>query len=131
MGINVLQAHPVDLANVPLENLAANKQASEKDKVAEASRAFEALLLRQILQESQKPVFPSKVIGSSTVDGIYKDMVINQLAESISKSGSFGLAQGLAAQLQDQTHSKQPAPAAPSATPARRLPHYLKSPKHE
>ena len=120
----------LDLENVPLESLAANTQASEQDKIAAASRAFEAVLLRQILQESQKPVFASKLIGNSTADGIYRDMVVNQLAESISKSGSLGLAQSFAAQLtssQTTDHGPQPAASAPkTATAAHPAP-----PNHE
>jgi Rod binding domain-containing protein len=96
MDINPLQSRHIDLSNVPLENLASSTQVDQKDKIAEVSRAFEAVLLRQILQESQKPSFKSKLSGDSATDGIYHDMVVNQLAESISKSGSFGLAKQLA-----------------------------------
>jgi Rod binding domain-containing protein len=103
-----------------LENLASSTQVDQKDKIAEVSRAFEAVLLRQILQESQKPSFKSKLSGDSATDGIYHDMVVNQLAESISKSGSFGLAKHLAGQLQRQAGAaKSHTPSAlaqPSAT---------------
>jgi Rod binding domain-containing protein len=86
-----------------LERLATSTQIDQKDKIAEVSRAFEAVLLRQILQESQKPSFKSKLSGNSATDAIYHDMVANQLAESISKSGSFGLAKHFAGQLQRQS----------------------------
>jgi len=115
MDIPPLQARRPDLSNVPLDSLAANTQLSEKDKIGEASRAFEAVLLRQILQESQKPVFASKLIGNSATDGIYRDMVVSQLADSISKSGSFGLAKNLAGQLQRQTGTAKS--AAPTTVP--------------
>ena len=42
----------------------------------------------------------------SAVGGIYKDMVTAQLAESISKSGSFGLAQSLQAELTRQISNR-------------------------
>ena len=120
MDINPLQSRHIDLSNVPLENLASSTQVDQKDKIAEVSRAFEAVLLRQILQESQKPSFKSKLSGDSATDGIYHDMVVNQLAESISKSGSFGLAKHLAGQLQRQAGAaKSHTPSAlaqPSAT---------------
>ena len=103
MDITALQSRHRDLSNLPLDQLAKSTQIDEKEKIGAASRAFEAVLLRQILQESQKPAFPSKLIGNSATDGIYKDMVVNQLAESISKSGSFGLAKSLAGELQRQT----------------------------
>jgi Rod binding domain-containing protein len=120
MDINPLQSRHIDLSNVPLERLATSTQIDQKDKIAEVSRAFEAVLLRQILQESQKPSFKSKLSGDSATDGIYHDMVVNQLAESISKSGSFGLAKHLAGQLQRQAGAaKSHTPSAlaqPSAT---------------
>ena len=102
MDINPLQSRHIDLSNVPLEHLASSTQIDQKDKIAEVSRAFEAVLLRQILQETQKPSFKSKLSGNSATDGIYHDMVVNQLAESISKSGTFGLAKHFAGQLQRQ-----------------------------
>jgi Rod binding domain-containing protein len=113
MPLDPLSAPRIDLSSLPLERLAASTQASEREKIGEASRAFEALLLRQILQESQKPVFASKPAGNSTADGIYRDMVVSQLAENISQSGSVGLAQGLAGELQRQARpAAAPAPAA-------------------
>jgi Rod binding domain-containing protein len=103
MAIAPLQSSRVDAAKLPLESLARNRQVPESEKVAQASRAFEAVLLRQILQESQRPMFPSKLIGNSTTDSIYRDLVVNQLAENISQSGSFGLAKSLTGELQRQT----------------------------
>jgi Rod binding domain-containing protein len=103
MEIPALKSRHMDLSNLPLENLAASTQAGEKEKIGEVSRAFEAVLLRQILQEGLRPAFASKGAGHSATDGIYRDMVVNQLAESISKSGRFGLAKSLAGELQKQT----------------------------
>lgn len=86
-------------ANIPIENLAAQSGLSERAKVAEASRQFEAALLRQILNEARKPVFASKFTQASAVNGIYDSMVTSQLADSISQSGEFGLARSLQGQL--------------------------------
>ncbi len=114
MQVPALQSRPVDASSLSLEQLAATKHVPESAKVAEASRAFEAILLRQILQESQKPVFASKFTDNSTTAGIYRDLIVNQLAEDISKSGSFGLAKTVAGQLQRQTTpSRLPAPDQP------------------
>ena len=102
MDIPALQTRHLDFSNLPLDRLAKSTQMDEKEKIGQVSRAFEAVLLRQILQESQKPAFPSKLTGNKTADGIYHDMVVNHLAESISKSGTFGLAKHFAGQLQRQ-----------------------------
>src|ERR1051325_901392 len=102
MTVPSLNPSHVDASKLPIEQLAGSKQVSEPQKIAAASQAFEALLLRQILQESQKPVFASKFVGNSFADGIYRDLVVNQLAENISKTGSIGLAKTFTAQVQRQ-----------------------------
>ncbi|MGO8765747.1 MAG: rod-binding protein [Limisphaerales bacterium] len=97
--------------NVPLEEIAGDKALTQQQKVSEVARQFESLLLKQILQETQKTVIPSKYADNSTAAGIYHDMVSNQLADSISKSGALGLAHSLERQL---THQLQPASTAGS-----------------
>jgi flagellar protein FlgJ len=101
------------------ERLQANSQLSEKEKVAEASRQFEAMLLRQILENTQKTVIKSKFSDNSTSSSIYRDLITNQLADSISKSGDFGLAKTFEQQLD---RSAPPTPKAgdggtPDASP--------------
>ncbi len=49
-----LQPH-VKAADLPIEKLAANPNVSERDKVGQACRQFEAVLLRQILARRAKP----------------------------------------------------------------------------
>ena len=86
-------------ADVPLEELASNPALSEKQKLAEASRQFEAALLRQILADARKPVFASRFTSQSAANSIYDDLITNQLADSISRGGEFGLARDLQQQL--------------------------------
>jgi Rod binding domain-containing protein len=113
--MNVIASHPkVEASKLSLESLAGNKNISDADKVVEVSRQFEAVMLRQILQDIRKPIL-APAEGDATASGIYSDMINNQLADSISRSGGFGLAKSLAAQL---TH--QVLPHAPGALPATR-----------
>ena len=104
----------------PCSYLAANKHLSDQEKVAEVSRQFEAVLLRQILQETRKSsVSPSSPAEASS-SGIYDDMINNQLADTISRSGSFGLAKSLQVQLAHQVlpnASPQPPALTPLAVP--------------
>ncbi len=108
----------VNASDISPERLAGNTVLSEQQKIAEASRQFEAILLRQILSSTQKTVIPSKFTDNSTAADIYRDMITNQLAESISKSGAFGLAKAFEHQL------TRPAAAPDLGAPAsrRRLP---------
>ncbi|HEY5297132.1 MAG TPA: hypothetical protein VIK59_04345 [Verrucomicrobiae bacterium] len=98
MNVSPIQS-AVDTANIAPENLAANKHLTEQQKVAEASRQFEAIMLRQILSESQKPVITSEFTDNSTAAGIYQDYITNTLADSISKAGTFGFAKVFEQQL--------------------------------
>src|SRR5206468_707526 len=96
--INPLQ-RKVDASEIEPERLAGNSQLTKTQKIAEASRQFEAVLLRQILESTQKTVIKSKYAEDSTSSAIYRDQVTSQLAQSISKSGAFGLAKVFEQQL--------------------------------
>ena len=90
----------VRAAELPLERLASSKEVSQKEKVAEVSRQFEAVLLRQIMSQAQKPMFKSSLMaGDGTSNAIYQDMITQQLADRISKGGTFGFAKVLEQQL--------------------------------
>ena len=103
MEIPAIHPH-LEAADIDPERLVANKQLSEEQKLGEVARQFEALLLRQILQNTQKTVISSEFADNSTAASIYQDLVGHQLADSISKSGSVGLAKMLQQQLHHQLH---------------------------
>jgi Rod binding domain-containing protein len=84
---------------MPLEQLAASSQLSEEEKIAGMSRHFEAILLRQFLNEAQKPILDPKGGLTGAANDIYKDMIVNVLGDEISKSGNFGLAKFFQAQM--------------------------------
>ena len=98
MNVHALKPHVV-ASDIAPERLANNPQLTDRQKIAEASRQFESILLKQILENSQKTVIKSKFSDDSTASGIYHDMITTQLADSISKSGSFGLAKTFEQQL--------------------------------
>jgi len=105
MNIPPLSPH-VRASELPLEQLAKNQNLTETEKVGELSRQFEAVLLRQILKEVKKSVIKSGLTTESAGSDIYNDMVTNQLAEGISKSGAFGFAKSLEHDLSRQILSK-------------------------
>ena len=119
--MNIPPLHPkIQAADVPLEQLAGNQKISDPDKVAEVSRQFEAVLLRQILQAARKSTVASSSSADAMTSGIYDDMINNQLAESISRSGSFGLAKSLEGELAHQVLpnvTPEPPPLTPLAAP--------------
>jgi len=108
--MNISSDHPkIEASQLPLEMLAGNKNISDSDKIGEVARQFEAVLLRQILQEARKSDSPDDKMAS----GIYNDMINNQLADTISRSGDFGLAKSLKTQLTHQVLRHED-PATPS-----------------
>jgi flagellar protein FlgJ len=118
MDISALNNRHVKASDLPLEKLAMNSNISDADKVGQACRQFEAVFLRQILQEARKTVISSSARHDSVVSGIYGDMVNNQLADSISRSGTFGLAKSLQAQMVHQVlPNAATAPKPASTTP--------------
>ncbi len=98
MELSAIQ-RPIDATEIAPERLAGNPRLTEEQKIKEASRQFEAVLLRQILGEAQKTVISSSLTDNSTASGIYQDLITNTLADSISKSGAFGLAKIFERQL--------------------------------
>ena len=101
MNISSIQPR-VRSQDVQIENLAGNKNLSEQQKVGEVSRQFEAVMLRQILNDATKKMFAGEDGEQSASNGIYQDMITNTLADSISRSGAFGLARSLSKQLQHE-----------------------------
>lgn len=107
----------IDPANVPLRELPANSNIPEKEKVGEVCRQFEAVLLLQILRDARKAVLDSQKTQDSSNLEIYADMINQQLAESISHSGMFGVAKSLEGQLTNQICSSTAIPPEKAVVP--------------
>ena len=101
MNVSPLQSQ-VKAADLPIDKLAANPNIPDSEKVGQACRQFEAIFLREIFKDMRKTVISSSMHKDSAVSGIYDDMVNNQLADGISRSGAFGLAKSLQGQLAHQ-----------------------------
>jgi len=97
----------IDATTIAPERLAKNPKLTDQQKVNEASRQFESILLKQILESSQKTVIKSKLAQDSTASSIYHDIVTTRMADSISKTGAFGLAKTFENQL-DHPHGPRP-----------------------
>ena len=99
-----MEVSPLDrsvrASDLPLERLAKSSEVSQEQKIGEVSRQFEAVLLRQILGQAQKPLFKNSMLaGNGTANAIYQDMITQQLADRISQGGTFGFAKVLEKQL--------------------------------
>jgi flagellar protein FlgJ len=112
MNISPITLRP-ELADVR----AGSKSATEEKKLAEATRQFEAMLLRQILQQARQTVIKSKFTESSAGSEIYQDLVNAQMADAMTQSGGFGLARTLERQLSPHTSSAHPKATIPTSKP--------------
>jgi Rod binding domain-containing protein len=99
MEISSIQRH-VTASSLPLDRLAASTQIPQEEKVGEVCRQFESIFVKEFLSEAQKVTLDkqSQTAGSD----IYRDMVTTQMADGISRSGGFGLANALKTQLSRQ-----------------------------
>jgi len=117
MEISPLQ-RKVKATEVPLDRLIGSKSVSTHDKLDAASRAFESVLLRQILESAQKTVIPSSFTSETTSSSVYRDLITTQLADGISRSGQFGLARTFMQQWDARAASSAAASLAPPGTPS-------------
>lgn len=79
--------------------------AADKRKLAEAARAFEGMLIRQMLTSLEKTtqMSGSKALGSQTA---YSSMMVDALSDAIARAGGLGLADSLGATLTSQLESQ-------------------------
>jgi len=76
---------------------------SSADKTRDMTQQFEAVFVRHLLNEAQKPVIGGGSIKASSSRGVYQDMMVERWADQISKSGTFGLARSLELQIRQSS----------------------------
>src|SRR5262245_37370140 len=109
----------VHAASLPLDKLATSTQITDREKIAEVSKQFEGVLLRQILGQAQKPMFRTNLeIGGGSSSALYQDIITQQLADRISHGGSFGFAKVLEKELAARYVKKEPSQPKPLNSPA-------------
>lgn len=99
--------HPAASPVLTNEVTARASQAETPARRAEAARQFEAMLLRQILGEAQKPLFRSSLVKDSTAAALYRDQITTQLADAVTEGGGVGLARALLEQWQSTPASTE------------------------
>lgn len=86
-------------APMSLDKMSHNSRAPEKEKVAEASRQFESMMIRQILNSAHLTFSATGKKTANSSESIYQDMITSSLADKMTASGGFGLATTLQAQM--------------------------------
>ncbi|MET0588796.1 MAG: rod-binding protein [Novosphingobium sp.] len=70
----------------------------EREQLAKAAKAFEAIFVRQILAAARKTDFGGDLFGGQSLD-TFRQMQEERFADIASQSGAFGIAQMIEAQL--------------------------------
>ena len=71
---------------------------SEREQLAAASKAFEAIFVRQMLAAARKTDFGDPLLGGQALD-TFRQMQDDRFADIAAESGAFGLAKIIEAQL--------------------------------
>jgi flagellar protein FlgJ len=86
---------------------AAPSTEAQREQLRQAAQAFEAIFLRQMIGSMRNARLAEDVFGSASSEQ-FRDMGDAQLADSMSRQGSFGIAELLLAQF------NRAVPAAPA-----------------
>jgi len=89
-----IAAISAQLSPTALDHVNSSTDNQDPKKIAKVSRQFEAILLRQFLGESMKPLLQNGPSGQ-----VYGYMLTDSLATEISDGGGLGLAHVIQAQL--------------------------------
>jgi len=96
---------------------AAPKADAPDPKLVKAAKDFEAIFLRQMLKQLEKTTAAGCGAQASAGQGTYGSMIVDSVAESISKAGGLGLADVIAKSLAVEHPSLTQAKATQAATP--------------
>jgi len=66
--------------------------------MVEATRQFESIFLRQYLSEALEPLIEG-ALEETSGSHVYRQMIVDSMADSLSINGTFGFANTLQAQL--------------------------------
>ena len=83
----------------PGEQMQRMRGMSEQQKIAEASKQFESVLIHQFLKDATKPMIKGYLNGDGPGADFYQYFITDTLATSITEGGGLGLSSVLQAQL--------------------------------
>ena len=86
----------------PLKGMVHNQNISEQAKLKKASQQFEAMLLKQILEDGLKPMIKGALPESGGSHTMYQHLISDALSQQLSESESFGIAQSIQLQMKNR-----------------------------
>ena len=84
---------------------------TERQKLAQAAKQFEAIFVRQMLSAARKTDFGGDILGGQGMD-TFRTMQDERFADIAAETGAFGMARMIEAQLAKQVAPQSPLPPA-------------------
>ena len=88
-----------------------HSQGTDRERLAQAARQFEAIFVRQVLAEARKSHFGGDMFGEGNPDsalGTFRKMQDERVADLAAERGAFGIAKQIEASLQSQLAFSSP-----------------------
>ena len=92
--------NPVSSPMLATDSLASS-HGTDRERLAQAARQFEAIFVRQMLAAARKTEFAAKLSGGQAMD-TFRTMQDENFADIAAKTGALGLAAQIEAQLSRQ-----------------------------
>ena len=74
-------------------------QTHDNKKMKQACSDFESILIKQMLDSMRKTVQKTSLLGGGMAEDIFEDMIYDEYAKKMSKTGDFGIKDILYKQL--------------------------------
>ncbi|MEA2478945.1 MAG: hypothetical protein QOJ07_867 [Thermoleophilaceae bacterium] len=92
---------PIDVSSMPAD---VRKDGQEGEKAYQAAMSFESLLVKQLTKTlANSSAFGAGQDGDSGSPAAYRDMVADNMADSIARNGGIGIAESLYKSLRPET----------------------------
>jgi flagellar protein FlgJ len=93
--ISMMTTDRTNMAQLQLQNLRYNlPEGSERDQLEQVARDFEGIFIKQMLDSMRSTLNPeNRLVDTGMAGEIYDDMLYDEYAQIMTKSGGFGLAE--------------------------------------
>ena len=105
MEANEVSSKYIGMDSSMLMEMAHSKHATEEQKTAAGSQQFEAVLVKQFLNEALKPMFQGVFNENDNAHRLYRHFFTDAISESIASGGGFGISTLLQQQLAKPNNS--------------------------
>jgi len=107
------------VSNIHPAGVSSGEMSREREELRRACQDMEATFLRYLLRKMRESIPDDGLVERSSARKTYEEMLDGALAESISRRGSFGLAEMLFRQLEPSIRSEGSGTAPAASSPGK------------